>query len=47
MITKFFGYYTSKGGGLCGEGDYVQYAWLGVGCVRLRVCIDAGVLVMA
>jgi len=47
MVTKFLGYYISKGGGLCGKGVCVQHAWLGVGCVRFRVCIDAGVLVVA
>ena len=46
MVTKFFGCYISKGGGLYGEGVCVQYAWLGVRCVRLWVCIDASVLVV-
>ena len=46
MVTKFFGYYISKGGGY-GEGVCVQYVWLGVRCVGLWVCIDAGALVVA
>ena len=46
MVTKFFGYYVSKGGGPCGEVVCVQCAWLSVGWVRWSVCIDAGVLVV-
>ena len=40
-------YYVSKCIGLCGRGLFVLVVWLSVGCVRLNVCIDAGVLRMA
>ncbi len=47
ICYKDFVYYVSKCIGMCGRGMFVLVVCLGVGCVRLSVCIDAGVLEIA
>ena len=47
FVTRIFVYYVSKCVGMRGRGLFVLVVWLNAGCVRLSVCIDAGVLKMA
>ena len=47
LVTKMFGYSTSKDRGLCGSGLCVALIWPGVVCLWLGVCSSAGVVVMA
>ena len=42
LVTKFFGCYISKGGGMHGGCVYVPCVSLGAGCMWLRVRIDVG-----
>ena len=46
LVTKLFGYSTSKDKGQCGRDLFMLFIWLGGVCFCLSVCFDASVVIM-
>ncbi len=46
LVTKFFGYITSKDRGMCGRVQCMPFIMLGGVCLWLGVCVHAGVVIM-
>ena len=46
LVTKFFGYSTSKDRDMCGRGLCVSFIWLDGVCLWLGECSSAGVVIM-